>query len=141
MVAEPWQIEDFGDGSNMALCIASTKAIWNPFKQYICDLVARNESIPLNPLDTFNSIVIHAAVSKAITTTLLPTERYQICTHLCTYVCMHAIIYVSDSGREDSPGKEDEVIYKVYTDWNCEEPCHLQTMGSLTGAFVYVCMP
>ena len=94
MVAEPWQIEDFGDGSNMALCIASTKAIWNPFKQYICDLVARNESIPLNPLDTFNSIVIHAAVSKAITTTLLPTERYQMYTHLCKYVCMHACNHI-----------------------------------------------
>ena len=53
---------------------------------------------------------------------------------------MHAIIYVSDGGREDCPGKEDEVIYKVYTDWNCEEPCHLQTMGSLTGAFICICV-
>jgi hypothetical protein len=53
---------------------------------------------------------------------------------------MHAIIYASDGGREDSPGKEDEVIYKVYTDWNCEEPCHLQTMGSLTGAFICICV-
>ena len=111
-MAEPWQIDDFGDGSNMVLCIASSKAVWNPFKQYIHDLVTRSESIPLNPLDTYNSMVIQATVTKAIKATLLPSG--------------------------DNSGVEG--LYKVYTDWNCEEPCHLQTMGSLTGIAHY-CPP
>ena len=109
IVAEPWQIDDFGDGSNMALCIASTRAIWNPFKQYIHDLVTRNESIPLNPLDTYNSMVIQAAVTNAIKAATSTRDKEE----------------------------EKELLYKVYTDWNCDEPCHLQTMGSLTGVAHY----
>ena len=45
MVAEPWQIEDFGDGSNMALCIASTKAIWNPKIYTVCTILKNYHAI------------------------------------------------------------------------------------------------
>lgn len=53
MVAEQWQIDDLGDKTNMAICIASSKAIWEPFFNFIRDIVKAKGEIPINPLDTY----------------------------------------------------------------------------------------
>ena len=101
IVSGDWQIDDFGDENNAAICIASTSAIWKPFIEYIGSLISNGSSIPQNPLDTYNEVRIKEVLEKANT--------------------------IIGSGKR----------FKVYTDWNHEDACHLQTMGELTGIARY----